>query len=130
MKGKPFLLGLVFHNRPLTASIYINSMQTGSVRQIVNNMALATAAAAAGAAALVVAPPAALGALGFTSAGIAAGSTASAMMSLSAIANGGGVAAGSVVAVCQSIGAAGLGAASGVVAGVGATAAVLFSSFF
>ncbi|KAK2546347.1 Ifi27l2 [Columba livia] len=47
--------------------------------------------------------PMAIGALGFTSAGIAAGSVAAKMMSAAAIANGGGVAAGSSVAVLQSI---------------------------
>lgn len=46
----------------------------------------------------------AIGALGFTSAGIAAGSVAAKMMPAAAIANGGGVAAGSSVAVLQSIG--------------------------
>uniref|UniRef100_A0A671XQE0 Interferon alpha-inducible protein 27-like protein 2A n=1 Tax=Sparus aurata TaxID=8175 RepID=A0A671XQE0_SPAAU len=69
-----------------------------------------------GAAVAVVGAPLALGAAGFTSAGIAAGSIAAKMMSAAAIANGGGVAAGSAVAVLQSAGAAGL---SG-----GATAAV------
>ncbi|NXN91720.1 IFI27 protein, partial [Rhinopomastus cyanomelas] len=54
--------------------------------------------------------PVAIGALGFTSAGIAAGSFAAKMMSVAAIANGGGVAAGSAVAVLQSVGAAGLSA--------------------
>lgn len=48
--------------------------------------------------------PVALGALGFTSAGIAAGSLGAKMMSAAAIANGGGVAAGSTVAVLQSAG--------------------------
>ncbi|NWS36794.1 IFI27 protein, partial [Polioptila caerulea] len=48
-----------------------------------------------------------IGALGFTGAGIAAGSIAAKMMSAAAIANGGGVAAGSTVAVLQSVGAAG-----------------------
>lgn len=48
--------------------------------------------------------PVALGAAGFTSAGIAAGSIGSYMMSATAVANGGGVAAGSVVAVLQSAG--------------------------
>ncbi|NWS02786.1 I27L2 protein, partial [Motacilla alba] len=52
--------------------------------------------------------PVCLGALGFTGAGIAAGSIAAKMMSAAAIANGGGVAAGSTVAVLQSVGAAGL----------------------
>ncbi|NXR65606.1 IF27A protein, partial [Rhadina sibilatrix] len=51
--------------------------------------------------------PVAIGALGFTGAGIAAGSIAAKMMSAAAIANGGGVAAGSTVAVLQSVGAAG-----------------------
>lgn len=48
--------------------------------------------------------PVCIGALGFTGAGIAAGSVAAKMMSAAAIANGGGVAAGSAVAVLQSIG--------------------------
>ncbi|NWR58603.1 I27L2 protein, partial [Bucorvus abyssinicus] len=52
--------------------------------------------------------PACIGALGFTGAGIAAGSVAAKMMSAAAIASGGGVAAGSIVAVLQSVGAAGL----------------------
>ncbi|NXN06317.1 IF27A protein, partial [Sylvia borin] len=51
--------------------------------------------------------PVAIGALGFTGAGIAAGSIAAKMMSAAAIANGGGVARGSTVAVLQSIGTAG-----------------------
>jgi len=59
-----------------------------------------------------------VGAMGFTSGGIAAGSTAAGMMSAEAIASGGGVAAGGTVATLQSIGAAGLGAA-------GTTGAVL-----
>ncbi|XP_054148512.1 interferon alpha-inducible protein 27-like protein 2A [Melozone crissalis] len=52
--------------------------------------------------------PGGIAALGFTKAGILAGSIAAKMMSAAAIANGGGVAAGSTVAVLQSIGAAGL----------------------
>lgn len=56
----------------------------------------------------VVVVPAALYALGFTTAGIAAGSVAARMMSLAATANGGRVAAGSLVAIGQSLGAAGL----------------------
>ncbi|XP_009081519.1 PREDICTED: interferon alpha-inducible protein 27-like protein 2A, partial [Acanthisitta chloris] len=51
----------------------------------------------------LVAIPAGIAALGFTGAGIAAGSIAAKMMSAAAIANGGGVAAGSTVAVLQSI---------------------------
>ncbi|NWU89468.1 IFI27 protein, partial [Upupa epops] len=58
--------------------------------------------------------PMAIGALGFTSAGIAAGSIAAKMMSAAAIANGGGVAAGSTVAMLQSVGAAGFSAATNV----------------
>ncbi|NWJ01725.1 IFI27 protein, partial [Crypturellus undulatus] len=61
---------------------------------------------AAGAA--VAAAPVVIGALGFTSTGIAAGSVATKMMSAAAVANGGGVAAGSTVALLQSAGAAGL----------------------
>uniref|UniRef100_A0A8C3UH87 Uncharacterized protein n=1 Tax=Catharus ustulatus TaxID=91951 RepID=A0A8C3UH87_CATUS len=64
----------------------------------------------------LVAIPACIGALGFTGAGIAAGSIAAKMMSAAAIANGGGVAAGSTVAVLQSVGewrGQGIGAAAG-----------------
>uniref|UniRef100_A0A3Q4G2W8 Uncharacterized protein n=1 Tax=Neolamprologus brichardi TaxID=32507 RepID=A0A3Q4G2W8_NEOBR len=50
----------------------------------------------------VVSAPIVLGAVGFTSVGIAAGSYAASWMSAAAIANGGGVAAGSAVAVLQS----------------------------
>lgn len=56
------------------------------------------------AAGAVAAAPVVLGAAGFTSAGIAAGSVAAKMMSAAAVANGGGVAAGSVVAALQSAG--------------------------
>uniref|UniRef100_A0A674MNV7 Uncharacterized protein n=1 Tax=Takifugu rubripes TaxID=31033 RepID=A0A674MNV7_TAKRU len=55
-----------------------------------------------GAVATVALAPVALGAAGFTSAGIAAGSVAAKMMSVTAVASGGGVAAGSAVAVLQS----------------------------
>ncbi|XP_059585588.1 uncharacterized protein LOC109283336 isoform X1 [Alligator mississippiensis] len=65
-------------------------------------------AVAVGAGISLVAAPLVLGAVGFTGAGIAAGSLAAKMMSTAAIANGGGVAAGSMVAVLQSAGAAGL----------------------
>ncbi|KAL3656374.1 hypothetical protein V7S43_018748 [Phytophthora oleae] len=46
--------------------------------------------------------------IGFTSTGIASGSTAASMMSAAAVANGGGVASGSAVAILQSIGTVGL----------------------
>ncbi|KAM6969423.1 uncharacterized protein LKV04_018068 isoform 1-T1 [Tautogolabrus adspersus] len=76
--------------------------------------------AVAGGVVAVVAAPVALGAAGFTSAGIVAGSIGAKMMSAAAIANGGGVAVGSVVAGLQSAGATGLsGAASAAVATVG-----------
>ena len=52
----------------------------------------------------MVAVPVVLGAVGFTSTGITASSLAAKMMSISAIANGGGVAAGSLVATLQSVG--------------------------
>ncbi|XP_075578282.1 interferon alpha-inducible protein 27-like protein 2B [Pelecanus crispus] len=51
----------------------------------------------------VVAAPVALHVVGFTSAGIAAGSMAAKMMSVAAVANNGGVAAGSLVAIGQSL---------------------------
>mmetsp|Transcript_26261 Transcript_26261/g.60027 ORF Transcript_26261/g.60027 Transcript_26261/m.60027 type:complete len:403 (-) Transcript_26261:41-1249(-) len=64
-----------------------------------------------------------VGAIGFGSGGITAGSIAAWMMSTEAIAAGGGVAAGGTVATLQSIGAAGLGAAGASVAA--ATGAVV-----
>uniref|UniRef100_A0A8C5FAB9 Uncharacterized protein n=1 Tax=Gadus morhua TaxID=8049 RepID=A0A8C5FAB9_GADMO len=60
----------------------------------------------------VFAAPFVLGVVGFTSAGIAAGSIASSLMSTAAVANGGGVAVGSMVALLQSAGVLGLGAAA------------------
>ncbi|XP_042079682.1 interferon alpha-inducible protein 27-like protein 2 [Haplochromis burtoni] len=63
-----------------------------------------TVLVSAGAGGTVILTPALLGAAGFTSAGIAAGSYAASMMSAAAVANGGGVAAGSAVAVLQSAG--------------------------
>lgn len=61
---------------------------------------------AVGAGAAVFGVPAALSYAGFTTAGIASGSVASWMMSISALASGGGVPAGGVVATLQSLGAA------------------------
>nr|XP_054504411.1 uncharacterized protein LOC129130167 isoform X2 [Agelaius phoeniceus] len=81
--------------------------------------------ATVGAGLALVGLPVFIGALGFTGAGIAAGSVAAKMMSAAAIANGGGVAAGSTVAVLQSIGAAGLsvGAKVGLTAALGSAGA-------
>ncbi|XP_058675984.1 interferon alpha-inducible protein 27-like protein 2A [Ammospiza caudacuta] len=85
-------------------------------------------AATVGAGLALVGVPVFLGALGFTGAGIAAGSIAAKMMSAAAIANGGGVAAGSTVAVLQSIGAAGLSAGAKVALGsAGAATGALLS---
>ncbi|NXO53298.1 I27L1 protein, partial [Aramus guarauna] len=69
--------------------------------------------------------PVGIYALGFTATGIVAGSVASKMMSVAAIANNGGVAAGSPVAVLQSIGAAGfsLGAKIGLSSALGSLGA-------
>ncbi|XP_021035014.1 interferon alpha-inducible protein 27-like protein 2B isoform X2 [Mus caroli] len=72
----------------------------------------------------VAAVPPALSAVGFTSSGIAASSLAAKMMSLSAIANGGGVPAGGLVAILQSAGAAGLSMPSTVLVGSAGSAAV------
>ncbi|XP_074782396.1 interferon alpha-inducible protein 27-like protein 2A isoform X2 [Athene noctua] len=72
--------------------------------------------------------PAGLGALGFTAAGITAGSVAAKMMSLTALANGGQVASGSLVAIAQSVGAAGVSKA--VTAALSATGAVIGGSFY
>ncbi|XP_074516834.1 interferon alpha-inducible protein 27-like protein 1 isoform X3 [Sebastes fasciatus] len=90
------------------------------------------AAVGGGAVAGVIGAPFVLGAIGFTSAGIAASSIAAGMMSSAAVANGGAVAAGSTVAVLQALGAGGLtaaatAAAAGAGAGVGGT--VLKSKF-
>ncbi|XP_037603200.1 interferon alpha-inducible protein 27-like protein 2A [Sebastes umbrosus] len=88
------------------------------------------AAIVGGAVGAVVLAPAALGAAGFGSGGIAAGSLGAKMMSVTAVANGGGVAAGGLVATLQAAGAAGLsGIATGVVAGTGATVGWLTSFF-
>ncbi|XP_016391729.1 interferon alpha inducible protein 27.1 isoform X2 [Sinocyclocheilus rhinocerous] len=64
--------------------------------------------AGVGAVLTVAAAPAVLTAAGFTTAGIAASSIASSLMSAAAVANGGGIAAGSVVATLQAAGAAGI----------------------
>ena len=56
------------------------------------------------AAGVVVAAPAVLATVGFTSAGIAAGSYAAGMMSAAAVVNGGAVVAGGTVAVLQTAG--------------------------
>ena len=81
------------------------------------------AATAACAVAMPFAVMAVIGAIGFTSTGIAGGSAAAAMMSAEAIAAGGGVVAGGTVATLQSIGAAGLGLV-GTSAAVGSGAVV------
>jgi hypothetical protein len=80
------------------------------------------AAAIVGAYSAVAGVPAVLGAVGFTGAGITAGSIASSMMSAFATASGGGVAAGGIVATLQSIGAAGLGCGGIAVVGVAGAA--------
>lgn len=71
-----------------------------------------------------------VGAMGFTSAGITAGSMGASMMSAEAIASGvGGVAAGGTVATLQSIGAAGLGL-GGTLAAMGAGGGVVGAAAF
>ncbi|XP_077644641.1 interferon alpha-inducible protein 27-like protein 2B [Lonchura striata] len=82
----------------------ISARQPGNNKNAIG----AVIGATVGAGVALVGLPVCIGALGFTGAGIAAGSVAAKMMSAAAIANGGGVAAGSAVAVLQSIGAAGL----------------------
>uniref|UniRef100_A0A2K6PKF6 Interferon alpha inducible protein 27 like 1 n=1 Tax=Rhinopithecus roxellana TaxID=61622 RepID=A0A2K6PKF6_RHIRO len=66
--------------------------------------------------------PVELGAVGFTSVGIAASFIAAKMTSTAATANGGGVAAGSLVATLQSVEAAGLSVTSKVILGSAGTA--------
>ncbi|XP_068028481.1 interferon alpha-inducible protein 27-like protein 2A [Anomalospiza imberbis] len=94
---------------------------SGKNRNVIGTVIGATV----GAGLALVGLPVCIGALGFTGAGIAAGSIAAKMMSAAAIANGGGVAAGSAVAVLQSIGAAGLslGAKVGLTAALGSAGA-------
>ncbi|XP_052554635.1 interferon alpha-inducible protein 27-like protein 2 [Tympanuchus pallidicinctus] len=79
-------------------------LQAAAVKPIIH--ALVGCGVATGA--VLVAVPLTISSLGFTTAGITAGSIGAKMMSAAAIANGGGVAAGSIVAVLQSVGAAGL----------------------
>ncbi|XP_061185439.1 uncharacterized protein LOC133193487 [Saccostrea echinata] len=78
----------------------------------------------------VAAAPLALSAAGFSSGGIVAGSLAARLMSMAAIANGGGVAAASAggwIAALQSAGAAGISATTNAV--IGTTAGGLFGLF-
>ncbi|XP_056003073.1 protein neuralized-like [Ostrea edulis] len=78
----------------------------------------------------VAAAPLALSAAGFSSAGIVAGSLAARLMSMAAIANGGGVAAASAggwIAALQSAGAAGISATTNLL--LGSTAGGLFAMF-
>ncbi|XP_062603228.1 uncharacterized protein LOC134265001 isoform X2 [Saccostrea cucullata] len=78
----------------------------------------------------VAAAPIALSAAGFSSGGIVAGSLAARLMSMAAIANGGGVAAASAggwIAALQSAGAAGISATTNAL--IGTTAGGLFGLF-
>ncbi|XP_005877909.2 PREDICTED: interferon alpha-inducible protein 27-like protein 1 [Myotis brandtii] len=83
-----------------------------------SSTAVKVGAAVAGGVLAMGAAPLVLGAMGFTSAGIAASSIAAKMMSAAAIANGGGVAAGGLVATLQSAGAAGLSLSSNILLGL------------
>lgn len=83
-----------------------------------------SAVAVLGGAMTVAAVPPVLSAVGFTGTGIAASSLAAKMMSLSAIAHGGGVPAGGLVATLQSAGAAGLSMPSTVLVGSAGSAVV------
>lgn len=85
-----------------------------------------TAVAMLGGAMTVAAVPPVLSAVGFTGSGIAASSLAAKLMSVSAIANGGGVPAGGLVATLQSVGAAGLSMTSKVL--VGSTGSAIVAS--
>ena len=64
--------------------------------------------AVVGAGVTAVAAPVVLGAVGFTSAGVAVGSPAAWIMSSVAKANGGKITAGGIVAILQSLGARGI----------------------
>ncbi|XP_026558454.1 interferon alpha-inducible protein 27-like protein 2A [Pseudonaja textilis] len=94
----------LLHNRQSTSDSGI-FIKRGTIDKAVLNSLLG---AAVGLGTAAVAVPAAVGILGFSSAGIVVGSIGAKMMSAAAIANGGGVAAGGLVATLQSIGAAGM----------------------
>ncbi|XP_078093297.1 interferon alpha-inducible protein 27-like protein 1 [Mustelus asterias] len=96
-----------------------NDNPQGDRKNQPTRMAIIAGAAAVTAVGAVIAAPVVLGAVGFTSAGIAAGSFAASMMSTAAIANGGGVAAGSLVAVLQSAGVIGLSVGAKAAVGIG-----------
>ena len=88
--------------------LYIEPVLPGVVGDIPFRMAISL-----GTVSVITAPFAVVGvvsAMGFSSAGIVAGSAAAGMMSAEAVAAGGGIAAGGTVATLQSIGAVGLGA--------------------
>ncbi|XP_069887542.1 interferon alpha-inducible protein 27, mitochondrial-like [Dipodomys merriami] len=111
---------------PLLAALDVSALPAAATAAL--PIGAKTVAVVAGGATAVVAVPLVLGAVGFTTSGIAASSIAAKMMSITAIANGGGVPAGSMVAALQSMGAAGLSAsAKGLVGTVGSAlvAAVL-----
>ncbi|XP_015675933.1 interferon alpha-inducible protein 27-like protein 2A isoform X1 [Protobothrops mucrosquamatus] len=109
--------------RPCSALDLESFSKRGTVDKAVRDSILG---AAIGLGVAVVGIPAAAGVLGFSAAGIAAGSIGAKMMSAAAIANGGGVAAGGVVATLQSIGAAGVpGAVSAATTVTGAALGVL-----
>ncbi|XP_072034694.1 uncharacterized protein [Amphiura filiformis] len=91
--------------------------------KLLRNLAIGGATAVGGVAAAAAIPFVILPAMGFAAGGIVGGSMAAGMMSASAVASGGGVAAGSAVAICQSIGAAGLAATTYLGAGAAAGAA-------
>ncbi|XP_078279397.1 interferon alpha-inducible protein 27-like protein 2A [Rhinoraja longicauda] len=105
----------------------VGKRQRDKRSDLVRNMDLTTLImAGVSAGSCIVAAPFVLGAVGFTTAGIAAGSVAAKMMGAAAVANGGGVAAGGLVAVLQSAGAAGLSTvANAAVAAGGAAAGAL-----
>jgi len=89
---------------PINTADSLSTRKSKSTASTIAAVTGGTAGAVAGASAC----SATISGLGFTSTGIAAGSTAAAMMSAEAIAAGGGVAAGGAVATLQSIGVLGI----------------------
>ncbi|KAM9354114.1 interferon alpha-inducible protein 27-like protein 2A [Pholidichthys leucotaenia] len=81
----------------------------------------------AGGAATLTLTPVLLAFLGFTAAGIAAGSIAAKLMSMFAILNGGGVVAGGLVALLQSLGTGLSWGASFILWGLGSTLGTVVS---
>ncbi|XP_047397868.1 interferon alpha-inducible protein 27, mitochondrial-like [Sciurus carolinensis] len=111
---------------PLLGSLNVGSLLSGSsaVTLAAAPIGVKAAVVVTGGVIAVSTVPVVLGAMGFTGTGIAASSLAAKMMSITALANGGGVPAGSLVSTLQSVGAAGLSLSSKINLGTAGSALV------